>query len=668
MATTLPRAPLVLRMKRPERPIGAPMLTVQSEVAYELDAPEPEAVRQPSAPAAAAAVLRHAEPVAVPQAERRTEPQSVVARISRAVQQVLRRPSQPAAAPAAAEVARSEFTPRSASPEPETQPEAQEPGAQVASDVPPERLIARSPARDADGPPEPEMTLLRHAEAPQGPAPEEVPETEAGFEAESLPEAVTVERPQAAEASRGGLLMSLRRVFRPESQETVETPPSAQASAPAARESAPSPSPAVPSIARAISTEDEAPSVTPQPLAAEPALTAERTPEVLPEPDVTDVAPALRRSPAPEQQGSGLLFTLRRLVRPEPPAESAPGLAKAVETAEPANPNPVQERPTTAQGVAETSGGLASAVPELAQYSEETAAPFAAGAAPFRSTESPEMTLLRPETGRGEAAETAPRQAAESQPFAESTGASPVAPIARAVEGGSRLPRILRLWRRPEEPRPELNLTLARQPSPASPAAPPPATSGNRRSTYNVETGRMETAEALSTADPGVGAASLSVLRPGALEAAPAVLRPARAPQSPFAARAETPLVYRARAAAEGVSSEGEAAAAAGLSTLALSPEAVARVRRGDSPAAMTIARADAPPAPGGGGGAATPAEGEAPAPEATGPSASPITPEADANKQITLETLARQVYDRLRARLLLERERSGIGAGMVSR
>ncbi|HLG11883.1 MAG TPA: hypothetical protein VI876_08995 [Dehalococcoidia bacterium] len=666
MATTLPRAPLVLRTKRPERPIGAPMLTVQSDVAYYPDdASEAEAVQHPSAPAAAAAVLRHAEPVTLPQAERRTEPRSVAARISRAVQQVLRRPSQPAAAPAAAEVARNEFTPRSASPEPETQPEAQEPGAQVASDVSPERLIASSAARDADGPPEPEMTLLRHAEAPQGPAPEEVPETEAGFEEESPPEAITVERPQAAEASGGGLLMSLRRVFRPESQETVEPP----SSAPRARESAPSPSPAAPSISRAISIEDEAPSVTPQPLAAEPALTAEGTPEVLPEPDVTDVAPALQRSPAPQQQGSGLLFTLRRLVRPEPPAESAPGLAKAVETAEPANPTPVQERPATPQTVAETPGALASAVPELAQYSEETAAPFAAEAAPFRSTESPEMTLLRPETGRGEAAEPAPRQAAESQPFAESTGASPVAPIARAVEGGSRLPRILRLWRRPEEPGPELNLTLARQPSPASPAAPPPATSGNRRSTYNVETGRMETAEALSTADPGVGAASLSVSRTGALEAAPAVLRSARAMQGPVAARAEATLVYRARAAAEGVSSEGEAVAADGLSTLQLSPEAVARARRGDSPAApMTIARADAPPAPGGGGGAATPSEGEAPAPEATGPSASPITPEADANKQITLETLARQVYDRLRARLLLERERSGIGAGMVSR
>jgi hypothetical protein len=41
---------------------------------------------------------------------------------------------------------------------------------------------------------------------------------------------------------------------------------------------------------------------------------------------------------------------------------------------------------------------------------------------------------------------------------------------------------------------------------------------------------------------------------------------------------------------------------------------------------------------------------------------------EADAGKQISLEMLARQIYDRLRSRLLVERERSGIGAGMVSR
>jgi hypothetical protein len=54
--------------------------------------------------------------------------------------------------------------------------------------------------------------------------------------------------------------------------------------------------------------------------------------------------------------------------------------------------------------------------------------------------------------------------------------------------------------------------------------------------------------------------------------------------------------------------------------------------------------------------------------PGSAGPAAAGAQLEADTGKQISLETLARQVYDRIRARLIIERERSGLGSRMVSR
>jgi hypothetical protein len=43
-------------------------------------------------------------------------------------------------------------------------------------------------------------------------------------------------------------------------------------------------------------------------------------------------------------------------------------------------------------------------------------------------------------------------------------------------------------------------------------------------------------------------------------------------------------------------------------------------------------------------------------------------SPAAGRVKEVHLESLAREVYDRLRVRLLVERERAGIGGSMVSR
>jgi hypothetical protein len=142
-------------------------------------------------------------------------------------------------------------------------------------------------------------------------------------------------------------------------------------------------------------------------------------------------------------------------------------------------------------------------------------------------------------------------------------------------------------------------------------------------------------------------------------------LAPAGAAPSATPVRLEPPLVYRAARTSDAA---GDAEAPEGMGTWQLSPQTIARVRRGDSPVApLLIARAEAGAPPSEAAGATATPEGEA-APAPAGPSAAPVTPEADAKKQITLEMLARQVYDRLRARLLIERERSGIGAGMVSR
>jgi hypothetical protein len=125
--------------------------------------------------------------------------------------------------------------------------------------------------------------------------------------------------------------------------------------------------------------------------------------------------------------------------------------------------------------------------------------------------------------------------------------------------------------------------------------------------------------------------------------------------------------VYRARQATEGPSAGGFQALAPGsMTTLEVSPAAVAEIRRATARTDTTmIARADgeaAPPA------APGQAPGEGPAPEGAGPAATPVAQEGEEETQITLEMLARQVYDRLRARMLIDRERAGLGVGMVSR
>jgi hypothetical protein len=101
------------------------------------------------------------------------------------------------------------------------------------------------------------------------------------------------------------------------------------------------------------------------------------------------------------------------------------------------------------------------------------------------------------------------------------------------------------------------------------------------------------------------------------------------------------------------------------MTTLEVSPAAVAQIRRATTQTNSTvIARAEGDAAPD------APDEGseEAPAPQGGGLATPPVAVEGEEETQVTLETLARQVYDRLRARLLIDRERAGMGAGVVGR
>ncbi|HEY7467289.1 MAG TPA: hypothetical protein VIB47_11425 [Dehalococcoidia bacterium] len=739
MATALPRQePLVLRMKRPERPIGTPFLTVQSDVTLDEDeaavastelvpeAPETSAASPAPTRAAPAQVLRQAER-AVPVEEEPPEepkPASVVGRISRAVQQVLRRPVPPATRPSAetsAAVPRTEAPPEapatsSRSPQPE--PDSRALRASAAADLAP--TIARSAAPEEEEAPEqgmqaaeaeagrPELTLRRQAEPPAAASYVEEAAEAAGpleepAEVESAAPPPALQRSPVPEAGQG-LLMSLRRVFRPQTQPAQPADEKAPLPSPlesrAEQPAAPAMQPAVdtsaqaPSVARAIEPRmDEPPAEAPQASApaepvAEVSPTAARARAPSQEEDVPTEAPALQRSKAGETQPreSGLLFTLRRLVRPQPEREAEPRVERAIEA--PAESAAQDISAVAAPPITSSESAALPSVPlagreagsptlEASMEREDEAASVEEAALPgFRATESPDMALRRSRavsdaTERVEASsfdEVRP-PATVQEPLA-AAAAPDVPPVSRTTEGGGRLPRILRLWRKPMQPRQEdLNLTLAR---PAAAPAQSAAAASVQRSTFNVETGRTELMEARSDM-PAAEAAAADVARASAAaDAAPAVLRrtprpsvslqagqPAQAPS-----RTQAPLVYRARQAESPLAGLAAGTTPGSMTTLEVSPAAVAQIRRATAQTNSTViarAEGDAAPAPGEG-------SEEAPAPQGGGPATPPMAVEGEEETQVTLEALARQVYDRLRARLLIDRERAGIGAGMVGR
>jgi hypothetical protein len=550
----------------------------------------------------------------------------------------------------------------------------------------------------------PELTLRRQAEPPAAAfyveeAAEAAGPLEEPAEVESAAPPPALQRSPVPEAGQG-LLMSLRRVFRPQTQPAQPADEKAPLPSPlesrAEQPAAPAMQPAVdtsaqaPSVARATEPRmDEPPAEAPQASApaepvAEVSPTAARARAPLPDEGASSEAPALQRSKAGETQPreSGLLFTLRRLVRPQPEREAEPRVERAIEA--PAESAAQDISAVAAPPITSSESAALPSVPlagreagsptlEASMEREDEAASVEEAALPgFRATESPDMALRRSRavsdaTERVEDSsfdEVRP-PAIVQEPLAEAA-APDVPPVSRTTEGGGRLPRILRLWRKPMQPRQEdLNLTLAR---PAAAPAQSAAAAPVQRSTFNVETGRTELMEARSDM-PAAEAAAADVARASAAaDAAPAVLRrtprpsvsPAQAPS-----RTQAPLVYRARQAESPLAGLAAGTTPGSMTTLEVSPAAVAQIRRATAQTNSTvIARAE--------GDAAAPAPGEgseeAPAPQGGGPATPPMAVEGEEETQVTLETLARQVYDRLRARLLIDRERAGIGAGMVGR
>lgn len=100
-----------------------------------------------------------------------------------------------------------------------------------------------------------------------------------------------------------------------------------------------------------------------------------------------------------------------------------------------------------------------------------------------------------------------------------------------------------------------------------------------------------------------------------------------------------------------------------GTRTFQASPATIARLRN-DVPAAQSGESGGSAALPAVQSGAANGAEAEV-TPGSVGPAADVTAPpkEEGAKGQVNLETLARQIYDRLRLRLQVDRERAGIGA-----
>ena len=310
--------------------------------------------------------------------------------------------------------------------------------------------------------------------------------------------------------------------------------------------------------------------------------------------------------------------------------------------------------------------------PGLADFSDEVAPPSEFEAEAFRPAPAEELTYLRPQSGPRlsdgepsrivEVAQSGPSQVLRSEAVASES--APDSTPERASEGGGRFPRLSRLWRRPQEPRADLNLTLARQATQASPAAEPASV---MRSTVDTEASRPASAEAIRQDDAGFEADSAVTIRP---DSSPAVLRRvARAPASPSQARPSPSLVYlnpRSALPAEAALPGFAGGVDGGMTTLQAGPAAVARLRDPNAAAGESAAASGSLAVPGAGAAA-----GEAEvSPGSVGPAADVTAPPAEegAKSQVNLETLARQVYDQLRQRLQIDRERAGIGSGMIGR
>jgi hypothetical protein len=628
-ATALPRSlPLVLRLRPPARPVGPPLLTLQSELPAEAmpDAAPPVASPATETSPAATQTAPQAEPAVVASGERRESPAPAPSLVSRALR-LFRRPARPAPVEPAPVAAEAEPAPPSAPAPvrmeaPEAPPVARQP--QQPAQQPPlvlrraSEAPAEAPASAPQAEPTPqreearetEVTLNRQAAPPQPDvttsrppaAPEPIEATpvvtaarETPLPSQTLPQAI--EPPPRRSEPAGGLLFTLRRIFRPEPAVEPDEP----LGAPSPEAQAPSPSAsATPSVARL--PEQTAPVLSARQETAskegsgeEQGPTADRAVEA-PEPEE---APR-RRPEAPPQPGQGgLLFTLRRLFRAEPEREAASPFGTTQEA--PAAPSQaVAPEPLRAPQVARQAS-------ETTLPGEVPMAPAPRASAPpaLRSAAEESLTLARPRilAADAEPGETEAPAIDRSEAVEEPAGRE----AAPALTGGEAPPTPPE--RRREEPGPD--------------EAPPLRRIARR-----------------ADGDQGV-AAIRRMPRPVPAAAAPA-----------------PSLVYLARKQAAVAERTPE-----GMSTYQVPREQLARLgyrTNGDRDLvaqAATIARAvtldEVETAVGG---------------DTTGAAADAAAPGGEAGAQISMENLARRVYDRIRARLRIERERSGLSSGVVSR
>ena len=280
-ATALPRSlPFVLRLKPPSRPVGPPMLTMQSEVPVEAD---PRIQPAPAIEASETSPPIHPETQLAPAAGQasleaptvRREAQAPASLVSR-VLRIFRRPSpqsvseEPTVAPQADSPPHPEEAPPTEpmpvslqtpgqaavarSPQAKTQPEAQplvvrrsvEPTAEVSPEPAPARQADQAeapqlPPRQAVGPGEPPVAAQAPFSAP---------------EAREAPQVREAPRPAERAGAEGGVLFTLRRAFRREPAESSaeQTPAPAQALATSTLE-----------VARQPELVDSAPVVSAQP-------------------------------------------------------------------------------------------------------------------------------------------------------------------------------------------------------------------------------------------------------------------------------------------------------------------------------------------------------------------------------------------------------------------
>ena len=567
MATALPRSlPLVLRLKPPVRPVGPPMLTVQSSLPAEAG----PSAQLPAFSGVTASQTETQGVAPVPEPPRVQEKPSLVSQALR----ILRRQAPPA------------------------ETEQPQPSPAVATGVTPDEAAPAEPARSSVETPTPAPVATRRA----APARPETPRvlrhtTEAPAEATSelpgiarqpealdapqrqiasAPEVIEAEQPtvaaerptppmpnsqRAAGPRRSGLLYTVRRVLQREPTSAALEPATPQAASSASSQ-APSPL-----ASERQATPRETPSTEPAAQEAGP-----QRHETAQAPAYAETPPRGETNPQPARR-SGPLLTLRRLFRPdpEPPVERRSELGQAFtsDSREPVvQPHTLREDRLPGELLL-TPGTPAPATPVMRSETTETvwalARPRAVQTAGSAATSAATAATLQ-ETAT---TQTSPTANSPSTVVAEPVGRSASVPtVDRSDAAGTRTRAAPRSMVSP----PATSLVyLARKPSAAAGRVPEGMT------TFEVPQEDLRSLGIAAAGDPDRGGDVRTIAR---------------------------------------AVSVSDVAAARGATDAANGDETNGEASRGE----------------------------------------------------VNLETLARRVYDRIRNRLRIERERSGLSSGIVGR